>query len=190
MPWFTKKERRRQVSAFPAIFKADFGCFRYVSAVFRPVSAVLAAGRYDSIRPNFGWISPVRHESKPIRCESSHIGESSRIGVNRAESARIQEKKKKKNADMDWHADNHVWRGCGTSGAASMLPSCSDQYLSPNKDFSDLDLLQFFRLQGSDRHGNHIFCVVGKYFPGKQTWLRPLSLVASLRFVFLLSGFV
>ena len=34
-----KKERRRQVSAFPAIFKADFGRFRQVSAVsglFRP----------------------------------------------------------------------------------------------------------------------------------------------------------
>lgn len=67
---------------------------------------------------------------------------------------------------------------------------CSDQYLFPDEDFSDLDLLQFFRLQGSDKHGNRIFRVVGKYFPGKQTRLRPLSLVASLRFVFLLFGFV
>ena len=73
-----------QVSAFPAIFKADFGRFRRVLAVS-------AAGRYDPIwpiRPDFGRISPVRRELKPIRHESS------RISVNRAESARIREKKK------------------------------------------------------------------------------------------------
>ena len=82
-----------QVSAFLTIFKADFGHFRRVSAVFRHVSAVSAAGRYDPIwpiRPDFGRISPVWHESKLIRHESS------RIGANRAESARIREKKKKK----------------------------------------------------------------------------------------------
>ena len=95
-----------QVSDFTAILKADFGrfwpvsaCFRPfrpVSAVFRPVSvvsAVSAAGRYVPIwpiRPDFGRISPIRRESKPIRHESS------RIGANRAESARIREKKKKK----------------------------------------------------------------------------------------------
>ena len=82
-----------QFSALTAIFKADFGRFRPVPAVFRPVSAVSAAGRYDpiwSIRPDFGRISPIRRESKPIWHESS------RIGANRAESARIREKKKKK----------------------------------------------------------------------------------------------
>ena len=82
-----------QVSALTAIFKADFGRFRPVPAVFRPISAVSAAGRYDPIwliRPDFGRISPIRRESKPIRHDSS------RIGANRAESARIQEKKKKK----------------------------------------------------------------------------------------------
>ncbi|OWM85461.1 hypothetical protein CDL15_Pgr019085 [Punica granatum] len=41
---------------------------------------------------------------------------------------------------------------------------CS-QYLFPGEDFSDLEFLQFFRLQGSDRAGNRIFRVVGKYFP-------------------------
>ncbi|KAF5474224.1 hypothetical protein F2P56_006139 [Juglans regia] len=41
---------------------------------------------------------------------------------------------------------------------------CS-QYLSPDEDFSDLDLLQFFRLQGSDKHGSRIYRIVGKYFP-------------------------
>ncbi|KAL3534539.1 hypothetical protein ACH5RR_003000 [Cinchona calisaya] len=33
-------------------------------------------------------------------------------------------------------------------------------------DFSDLEALQFFRLQpGSDKSGNRILCIVGKYFP-------------------------
>lgn len=39
-------------------------------------------------------------------------------------------------------------------------------YLSPDEDFSDLDVLQFFRLErGSDKHGNRIFRIVGKCFP-------------------------
>ena len=75
-----------QVLAFTSIFKADFGRFRLVPAVFRLVSAVSAAGRYDPmwpIRTNFGRISPIWRESKPIQHESS------RIGANQAESARI-----------------------------------------------------------------------------------------------------
>ena len=66
------------------------GRFRHVLAVFRLVSAVSAAGRYDPIWPirlDFGRISLVRRESKPIRQESS------RISAIRAESARIQKKK-------------------------------------------------------------------------------------------------
>lgn len=42
---------------------------------------------------------------------------------------------------------------------------CS-QYLSPDEDFSDLDQLQFLRLQGSDKNSNRILRIVGKYFPG------------------------
>ena len=115
-----------QVSALTAIFKADFGRFRPVPAVFRPISAVSAAGRYGPIwpiRPDFGRISPIRRESKPIRHESS------RIGANRAESARIREKKKKKprrgptRGQPRWTprpALRRVGRGCGTSGAASV----------------------------------------------------------------------
>ena len=74
-----------QVLDFPAIFKADFGCFRRISACFgsRP------------IRLDFGQISPVQRESKPIRHESS------RIGANRAESTQIREKKKKKQTRSD-----------------------------------------------------------------------------------------
>lgn len=47
---------------------------------------------------------------------------------------------------------------------------CS-QNLSSDEDFSDLDLLQFVRLEGSDKAGNRILRVVGKYFPGKETIL-------------------
>ena len=115
-----------QVSALTAIFKADFGRFRPVPAVFRPISAVSAAGRYDPIwpiRPDCGRISPIRRESKPIRHESS------RIDANRAESARIREKKKKI-ADAVRRAGNRVERRvplrvASDAGAAPLVPrSC------------------------------------------------------------------
>ncbi|XP_074584743.1 uncharacterized protein LOC141840602 [Curcuma longa] len=38
-------------------------------------------------------------------------------------------------------------------------------YLSSDEDFSDLEALQAFRLQGSDKAGNRILRIVGKYFP-------------------------
>ena len=121
-----------QVSDFPAIFKADFDRFRRISAIFRPVSAVSAASRYDPIWPiwlNFGRISPVWRESKPIQRESKPIQrESSRIGTNRAESARIRQKKKKKKTQArsdkrvtTSDAASRVGRSCGTFGAASVL---------------------------------------------------------------------
>ena len=111
-----KKERRRQVSAFPAIFKADFGRFRQVSAVsglfrpYRPPADTTRYGRYG-----------------PILAKSARFGANrSRFGTNRAASARIElsrreSKKKKKNADADRRAGNRVGHGCGTSGAASVL---------------------------------------------------------------------
>ncbi|RWR79871.1 ganglioside-induced differentiation-associated protein 2 [Cinnamomum micranthum f. kanehirae] len=34
-----------------------------------------------------------------------------------------------------------------------------------SEDFSDLDLLQAFRVEGSDKSGNRIFRIVGKFFP-------------------------
>ena len=115
MPWFTKKERRRQVSAFLAIFEANFSHFRRVSTVFRPVSAVSATGQYDliwSIRPNFGRISPVRRKSKPIRYESS------RIGANRAKSAPNPRKKKKKKPQTQ----SDVQAIASDAGAAPLVP--------------------------------------------------------------------
>ncbi|KAK8473406.1 hypothetical protein PHAVU_001G124500 [Phaseolus vulgaris] len=41
---------------------------------------------------------------------------------------------------------------------------CS-QNLFPDEDFSDLDQLQFLRLQGTDKNSNRILRIVGKYFP-------------------------
>ena len=145
MPWFTKKERRMQVSALTAIFKADFGRFRLVPAVFRPISAVSAAGRYEPIwpiRPDFGRISPIRRESKPIRHESS------RIDANRAESARIREKKKK-NADADRRAGNCVGRrvprrAATDVGAAPLVPRpCFLDWHSTPQNFLSLDVPTF-----------------------------------------------
>ncbi|XP_059428207.1 uncharacterized protein LOC132161986 [Corylus avellana] len=52
----------------------------------------------------------------------------------------------------------------GAEGEQENWHDCS-QYLSPDEDFSDLDVLQFFRLQGSDQQGNRVFRIVGKYFP-------------------------
>ena len=107
-----------QVSDFPAILKADFGRFRSVLAVFRPVSAVSAVsatGRYVPIWPirlDFGRISPIRRESKPIRHESS------RIGANRAESTRIREKKKKKKTQTRSDAQATAL----DAGAAPLVP--------------------------------------------------------------------
>ena len=89
MPWFTKKERRMQVSDFPAIFKADFGIFRpfsSLSRLYRPPADTTRYGRYGC-----------------ILAKSARFGADwSRFGTNWAASARIElsrrksEKKKKK----------------------------------------------------------------------------------------------
>lgn len=50
-------------------------------------------------------------------------------------------------------------------------------YLSSDEDFSDLEALQAFRLQGSDKAGNRILRIVGKYFPGSFARLERLSLL-------------
>ncbi|RXH80975.1 hypothetical protein DVH24_004889 [Malus domestica] len=39
------------------------------------------------------------------------------------------------------------------------------QNLISDEDFSDLELLQFFSVEGQDKSGNRIFRIVGKYFP-------------------------
>ena len=99
-----KKERRRQVSAFPAIFKADFSRFRQVSAVsdlfrpYRPPADTTQYGRYC-----------------PILAESAQFGANqSRFGTNQAASAQIEpsqrEFEKKKKADMVRRVGNRI--GC------------------------------------------------------------------------------
>ncbi|MBA0575403.1 hypothetical protein Golob_023962, partial [Gossypium lobatum] len=40
---------------------------------------------------------------------------------------------------------------------------CSQDF--SDEDFFDLEFLQFFCLQGSDKSGNRILRIVGKYFP-------------------------
>ena len=96
MPWFTKKERRMQVSAFPAIFKAGFD--RFPTCIGR-----------RSIRPEMAdtarfWPNQpgsMRIEIDSARIES-HQRESSRVGAN------SRKKKKKKNADAVRRAGNRV----------------------------------------------------------------------------------
>lgn len=51
-------------------------------------------------------------------------------------------------------------------------------HLPEHDDFSDLDALQAFRLEGSDKSGGRIFRIVGKFFPGPSP--LPLLLFASL----------
>ena len=107
-----------QVSAFPAIFKADFGRFRRVSA---------CSGRFPA------WFG--RIDRRPIRLDTARFWpnqpESARI---EAPSARIEphrrESEKKKKTDAVRRAGNRVGRGCGTSGAASVLSSFQ---LGPHK---------------------------------------------------------
>ena len=114
-----------QVLDFPAIFKADFGRFRLVSACFDRFPACFGriGGRYFPIwpiRPDFGRISPIRRESKPIRHESSCIGAnraaSARIGPSRRES---EKKKKKKKKTKTW---SEARATASDAGAAPLVP--------------------------------------------------------------------
>ena len=116
MPWFTKiKKEEGKFRLFRPYSRPFPACF----GRFRPVSVVSATSRYDpiwSIRPDFGRISLVQHESKPIQHESKPIQhESSCIGANWAASMQIkpsrrESEKKKKKADTDRHAGNRIGR--------------------------------------------------------------------------------
>ena len=104
------------------LFPAYFGLFRPFSGLFRlyrpyrPPADMTWYGRYG-----------------PILAESARFGANrSWFGMNRAESERIREKKKKKRRRGPTRRQPHrtprpasrrVGRGCGTSGAASMLSS-------------------------------------------------------------------
>ena len=115
MPWFTKKRKKKTSFGFSGHIQGRFRPFPASFSRFRPVSAVSAAGRYNPIwpiRPDFGRISPIRRESKPIRHESS------RISANRAESARIREKKKKKKTQTRSDARATA----SDAGAAPLVP--------------------------------------------------------------------
>ena len=77
-----KKERRMQVSAFPAIFKADFGHFW-------PVSTVSAVGRY-------GRYGPILAESARFSANQSQFGTNQAVSKRIEPSRRESEKKKKR----------------------------------------------------------------------------------------------
>lgn len=51
--------------------------------------------------------------------------------------------------------DDEVWHDCPPS-----------LIVSGDEDFSDLEALQAFRVEGSDKAGNRILRIVGKHFPG------------------------
>ena len=98
-----KKRKKKASFGFSGHIQGRFRPFSASFGRFRPVSAVSATGRYDPIwpiRPDIGRISPVRRKS-------------SRIGTNRAASARIQpsqresEKKKKKRRREPTHEQPH-----------------------------------------------------------------------------------
>ena len=91
---------------------------------------------FSRIRADSARFAPMRLDSCRIGFDSHRIGlirhESSHIGANRAESARIREKKIKKRRRGPTRrqlrrtprpASRHVRRGCSTSGAASVLSS-------------------------------------------------------------------
>eukprot|EP00262_Sarcandra_glabra_P022065 TRINITY_DN9599_c1_g1_i1.p1 TRINITY_DN9599_c1_g1~~TRINITY_DN9599_c1_g1_i1.p1 ORF type:complete len:268 (+),score=47.42 TRINITY_DN9599_c1_g1_i1:44-805(+) len=42
---------------------------------------------------------------------------------------------------------------------------CPSSIVAGDEDFSDLDALQAFRVEGTDKSGNRIFRIVGKFFP-------------------------
>ena len=111
-----------QVSAFPAIFKADFGRFWRVSAVFRPYRPPADTARFWLNQPGLARI-----EADSARIEL-HRRESSRVGAN----PRKKKKKKKRirgptrgqprrTSRPASDAASRVGRGCGTSGAVSVL---------------------------------------------------------------------
>jgi hypothetical protein len=50
------------------------------------------------------------------------------------------------------------------------------------EDFSDLEQLQFMHLEGSDKVGNRILRIVGKFFPGSESSSVFLSTIFLLVF--------
>ena len=73
------KERRRQETPLRSEFQLLQRVSRLISACFgrfRPVSAVSITGQYDPIWPiwpDSGQISPIQHESKPVRRDLSRV---------------------------------------------------------------------------------------------------------------------
>ena len=107
-----------QVSAFLAIFKADFGRFRCVSACFSRFPTCFGRRPIRLDMANTARFWPNQPGSARIKADSAriepHRRESSRVGAN-------PRKKKKKNANAVRRAGNPIGCRCGTSGATSVL---------------------------------------------------------------------
>ena len=113
MPWFTKKERRRQVSAFQAIFKGRFqpfpACFGRFPAYFgrigrRPIWPDMAdTARFWPNQPG-----SARIEADSARIEP-HRRKLSRVGVN---------PRKKKKIMQTWFERGQRRRAASDAGAA------------------------------------------------------------------------
>ena len=110
-----KKRKKKASFGFSGHIQGRFRPFLACFSHFWPISAESAVGRYDllwPIRPNFGRISPVRWESKPIWHESSQVD------TNRAELARIWDKQKKKKMQTRTNAQ----ASASDAGAAPLVP--------------------------------------------------------------------
>ncbi|KAL5994663.1 hypothetical protein ACLOJK_024716 [Asimina triloba] len=57
-----------------------------------------------------------------------------------------------------------VWHDCPSSLVSAV-----------GEDFSDIEALQAFRVEGVDKAGNRIFRIVGKFFPGSLAAFRKFS---------------
>ncbi|KAK1316204.1 hypothetical protein QJS10_CPA05g00777 [Acorus calamus] len=72
--------------------------------------------------------------------------------------------------------------------AAEVWHDCPPPPPLADADFSDLEALQAFRVEGSDRSGNRIFRIVGKYFPGcvvVSNFFDPTPIVSMFAYYFL-----
>ena len=114
-----KKKKKKASFGFSGHFQGRFHPFPASFGRFRPVSAISAAGQYDPIwpiRPDFGRISPVRRKSKPIWHESS------RIGANRAASARIEPHRRESEKKKKTQTRTDAWATASNASAAPLVP--------------------------------------------------------------------
>ena len=118
MLWFTKQRNKKARNTLICLWGENFRFSDQIQGKFQPFPACFGRIGCRLIRTDMADTAqflPNQPESKPIRHELS------RVGTNRAESARIWKQKKKKTQTRHWCAGNRVGRGCSTLPAASVL---------------------------------------------------------------------